>query len=348
MKIAIDAMGGDNAPVETLKGAVSAINEENDIIVIAVGKKEIIERELSKYQYDKSRVEIVDAREVIEMTDEPVSAMKKKKDSSMRVALSLVKEGTADASVSAGNTGALIATSQLLLRRLKGVMRPAIATLFPKSNYERLLLLDAGATADCKPEFLNQFALMGSKYMEIIMGVHNPKVGLINIGTEEGKGNELTRNAYDLLRANKNINFVGNIEASTYLSEDIDVAVSDGFTGNMVLKASEGVSKLIMNTIKSEVKKSFLAKIGALFLLPSLRKIKKGMDSSEYGGAIFLGLSGISIKAHGSSDANAIKNAIKVANKFAKMHFIEELTKVIDNGIEENGTEETVGGGDAD
>ena len=329
MKIALDAMGGDNAPLETIKGAVAALEEVSELELVLVGKKEVIEAELSKNKYNKEKIEIVDAREIIEMTDEPVVAVKSKKDSSMNRTLELVKDGTVSASVSAGNTGALITASQLKLKRIKGVLRPAIATMFPNKK-GHMLMLDVGATADCKPEFLNQYAMMGSKYMEILLGRKNSKVGLLNIGTEEGKGNEVTREAYNLLKENKSINFVGNVESTEVMNGNIDVVVTDGFTGNMVLKTAEGIGKFILDVIKTEVSKSFIYKLGALLLMPALKVVKSKMDSSEYGGAIFLGLNGISIKAHGNSDAVAIKNAIKVAEKFAKLNFVEEMKKVID------------------
>lgn len=329
MKIALDAMGGDNAPLETIKGAVAALEEVSELELVLVGKKEVIEAELSKYKYNKEKIEIVDAREIIEMTDEPVVAVKSKKDSSMNRTLELVKDGTVNASVSAGNTGALITASQLKLKRIKGVLRPAIATMFPNKK-GHMLMLDVGATADCKPEFLNQYAMMGSKYMEILLGRKNSKVGLLNIGTEEGKGNEVTREAYNLLKENKSINFVGNVESTEVMNGNIDVVVTDGFTGNMVLKTAEGIGKFILDVIKTEVSKRFIYKLGALLLMPALKVVKSKMDSSEYGGAIFLGLNGISIKAHGNSDAVAIKNAIKVAEKFAKLNFVEEMKKVID------------------
>lgn len=329
MKIALDAMGGDNAPLETIKGAVAALEEVSELELVLVGKKEVIEAELSKYKYNKEKIEIVDAREIIEMTDEPVVAVKSKKDSSMNRTLELVKDGTVNASVSAGNTGALITASQLKLKRIKGVLRPAIATMFPNKK-GHMLMLDVGATADCKPEFLNQYAMMGSKYMEILVGKKNSKVGLLNIGTEEGKGNEVTREAYNLLKENKSINFVGNVESTEVMNGNIDVVVTDGFTGNIVLKTAEGIGKFILDVIKTEVSKNFIYKLGALLLMPALKVVKSKMDSSEYGGAIFLGLNGISIKAHGNSDAVAIKNAIKVAEKFAKLNFVEEMKKVID------------------
>ena len=305
MKIALDAMGGDKAPFETIKGAMKALEEIESLHLVLVGKKEIIEEELKKYKYDSTKIEIVDAREVIEMTDDPVTAVKSKKDSSMNRTLELVKEGVVDASVSAGNTGALITASQLKLKRIKGVLRPAIATMFPNKK-GKMLMLDVGATADCKPEFLNQYAIMGS--------------------------------TYNLLRENKSINFAGNVESTEVMNGKIDVVVTDGFTGNMVLKTAEGIAKFVVSSLKEEINKSFIYKLGALLLKPAMKHIMKRMDSSEYGGAMFLGLNGLSIKAHGNSDSNGIKNAIKVANKFAEMKFVEELKNVIDMENSENKT----------
>lgn len=329
MKIALDAMSGDYAPYSTIRGAIEALKENEKIKIILVGKENIIEEELRKYSYDKERIEIKNASEIITMNDDPVKAIKQKKDSSMNICLDLVKDKYAQASVSCGNTGALLSASQLKLKRIKGVLRPAIAVLFPnkKSN---TLFLDLGANADSKPEYLNQFALMGSKYMEILLGIKKPKVALLNIGEEKSKGNELTRLAYDLLAQNEKINFVGNIESTKIMDGDVDVVVTDGFTGNILLKTSEGVGKFIFYTIKEAMFKNFLTKLGALLLKNSLKKAKNKVDASEYGGAIFLGLNGISLKAHGNSDYRAIKNALKVATKFIEEDFVESLKKTME------------------
>ncbi|MGL4988104.1 MAG: phosphate acyltransferase PlsX, partial [Cetobacterium sp.] len=302
MRIALDAMGGDFAPLEPVKGAVEALAEIKDITVILVGQKEKIENELKKYTYDKNRIEIVDAREIIEMHDDPMVAVRSKKDSSMNRTLELVKSGTADASVSSGNTGALISASQLKLRRVKGVLRPAITTIFPSKNRD-IVLMDVGANADCRAEFINQFATMGAVYYEEMFNIKNPKVGLLNIGTEDGKGNEITRESFNLLKENKNINFIGNIESTEMMNGKVDVVVTDGFTGNMVLKTAEGTAKFIFSILKEEISNSFLGKIGAFLLMPILKRLKSRLDSSEYGGALFLGINGISIKAHGNSRA---------------------------------------------
>ena len=328
MKIVVDGMGGDRGTVEVLKGIRLALLEMPEIEIIVVGKEEIIRKELSNHKYDEKRLTVVNADEVIEMIDEPVSAVRKKKNSSMNVALELVKNGEGDAFVSAGNTGALISASQLKLRRIKGVLRPAIATVFPAKG-KNIILMDVGANADTKPEFINQFAVIGCKFAEEILHRKNPVVALLNIGSEEGKGNELTRDAYDLMKDNKNINFAGNVESRDMMNGKVDVVVTDGFTGNMVLKTSEGIAKYIFECLKEEIGKSFLAKIGIFFMMPVIKKLKKRLDSSEYGGALFLGLNGVSIKAHGNSDAVGIKNAIRVANEFAENKFVEKLKDMI-------------------
>lgn len=332
MKIALDAMSGDFAPHSTVEGAVLFTKEIAETEIILVGKEEVIREELKKYSYDKERIRIQNAKEIIEMTDHPVEAIRNKKDSSMNVALDLVKKGEADACVSSGNTGALLSASQLKLKRIKGVLRPAIASVFP-SKKGQIVMLDLGATADCKAEYLNQFSSLASKYAELLLGVNSPRVGLLNIGEEVGKGNELTREAYTLLQTNQSIHFIGNIEATQMMEGKVDVVVTDGFTGNMVLKTAEGTAKLITSLLKETIQESLLSKIGALFLKKSFIHLKEKMDSSEYGGAIFLGLNEISIKAHGNSNANGIKNALKVADKFSKINLIEQLKKVIEEEV---------------
>ncbi len=331
MRIALDAMGGDFAPVETVKGAILALNEISQLEVVLVGHKEKIEAELKKYKYDKGRIEIVHTDEEILMKESmpPAMAVRKKKNASMNIALNLVKEGKCSGAVSAGNTGALMTASQLTLKRIKGILRPAITTVFPRKS-GNMVMMDVGANADCKAEYLDQFAIMGSEFARLILDVDNPKVGLMNIGEEPGKGNELAKETYELMKKNKKINFAGNVETREMLGEvEVDVVVADGFTGNIVLKTAEGVAKFINDLLKREIMKSPIRKLGALLLKPVFSILKKKMDSSAYGGAIFLGLNGISIKAHGNSDAVAIKNAIKVANKFAERNFVEELKKVI-------------------
>lgn len=339
MKIVVDGMGGDKGSEEILKGIALALEEIPDLDIIVVGKEKILNSLIDKLKIDRKRLEVVNATEVIEMTDEPIQAVRKKKDSSLNVGLDIVKTKKGDAFVSAGNTGAHISASQLRLRRIKGILRPAIATVFPckKGNF---VFMDMGANADTKPEFINQFAIMGSIFAKEILKKENPTVGLLNIGSEEGKGNEVTREAFDLLVDNPSINFVGNIESRDMMSGDIDVIVTDGFTGNMVLKTAEGVAGFIFDTLKEEIMKSTLAKIGFFFMRNALKKMKNKMDSSEYGGALFLGLNGISIKAHGNSDAVAFKNAIKVANEFAKNKFVEKLSSTFKENEDEKIMEE--------
>lgn len=330
MKIALDAMGGDYAPLQPVKGAIEAIKENKKITVILVGKEEEIKKELLKYSYDKDRIEIQNATEIIDMHEKsPTKAVRSKKDSSMNVAIELVKSGEAKACVSAGNTGALLTASQLKLKRIKGVLRPAITTVFPAKNNHHIVLLDAGANADCKPEYLDQFATMANEYAKVLLDIKTPRVGLLNIGEEDGKGNELTKAAFTLLKENENIKFHGNIESREMFNGEIDVVVTDGFTGNIVLKTAEGTASFMKNIITNEIKNGVLAKIGALFMVPLFKAVKKKSSSSEYGGALFMGLNGISIKAHGNSDSKAFKNAILVGNKFAENNFIESLTKVI-------------------
>ena len=335
MKIALDAMSGDFAPISTVKGAIEALEENEKLEIILVGKEIIIKEELKKYKYDVERLEIKNADEIIEMTDDPVKAVKEKKNSSMNVTIDLVKEKLAEASVSCGNTGALLTSSQLKLKRIRGVLRPAIAVLFPNKKDKGTLFLDLGANADSKPEFLNQFAMMGSKYVEIFLNIKNPKVALLNIGEEESKGNELTRESYNLLKENKDINFIGNIESTKIMDGEVDVVVTDGFTGNILLKTSEGIGKFIFHIVKESIMESWLSKIGALLIKGSMKKVKQKVDASEYGGAIFLGLNGLSLKAHGNSDSTAIKNALKVASKFVELNFIEELRKTMEVGDNE-------------
>ena len=333
MKIALDAMGGDFAPLEPVKGAIEAIKENPKLEVVLVGDENQINIELKKYKYDKNRITIHHTTEVIEMkeAESPAMVVRKKKDASMVVAMRLIKEGVVQGAVSAGNTGALMTASQLTLGRIKGVLRPAITTVFPRKNGV-MVLMDVGANADCKPEYIDQFAIMGSEFSKIILDVENPKVGLANIGEEPGKGNEISKQAYELLKENKNINFIGNVETREMVEHDVDVIVADGFTGNIILKTAEGIAKFILSLLKENIKSKKIYMLGALILKPVFMKLKNQLDHSEYGGAIFLGLDGISVKAHGNSDSNAIKNAINVANKFAERNFVEELKKVIPRG----------------
>lgn len=330
MRIALDVMGGDLAPVETVKGAILALEEIEELKMILVGNQDLIAEELKKYKYNKDRIKIIHTYECILNCEKesPAMAVRKKKNASMNIALGLVKEGEAQGCVSAGNTGALMSASLLKLGRIKGVLRPAIITVFP-SKKENIFLLDVGANADCKPEYLEQFALMGSIYAKILLKKELPTIGLLNIGEEAAKGNELTLKTFELLEKNDKINFVGNIEAREMMDGNVNVVVTDGFTGNMVLKTAEGSVSLLFSLLKEAFTSNFISKLGAMLIMPALKKMKKKLDYSELGGALFLGLNGISIKSHGSSDGKAIKNGIKVAHDFAKQGFIDELKTVM-------------------
>lgn len=302
--IAIDAMGGDNAPREIIKGSVSISNK--NLKIILVGKKKLIENELHGHKFEN--IEILDSAQVITNNDSPTWAIKNKKDSSLIKGLNLLKENNADGFVSAGNTGALLSCATVLLKRIPQIIRPALATPLPNIN-RTSLLIDSGANVDCKPIYLEQFAKMGSVYMENVMKIKNPRVGLINIGTESDKGNILTKETYELL-SGSGINFIGNIEARDIPSGIADVLICDGFAGNIILKHTEGLGKNIFKMLKAELNKNFTRKLGALLAKPAFISIKKKFDYAEIGGAPFLGLQSIIVKAHGSSDAKAIKNAI--------------------------------------
>ncbi len=326
--IAVDAMGGDNAPFEIVKGCVSASNEHKNIKIILVGRQNDVQAELDKYVYDKSKIEIVNADQVIATDEVPTAAIKNKKNSSMVVGLNLIKSGDASAFISAGNTGALLTGAVTIVKRIKGVERPALGTLMPMENGKSSLLIDAGANVDAKATFLVQFAKMGSVYMENVMGIKNPKVALINIGAEKEKGNSLTKETYELLE-NADINFVGNIEARDLFLGKVDVMVCDAFVGNVVLKFAEGFSKSLMRIIKKELLSSVLSKIGALLSAGAFKRLKKHLDYSEVGGAPFIGLSGLVVKAHGSSNEKDVVGAINQCIKFIENDIINKIQEKI-------------------
>lgn len=326
MRIAIDAMGGDNAPVETVKGAIEAL-KEIDAIMVLIGTEEILKKELAKYDYDESRIEIIATTEVVENDDKPVIAIKRKKDSSMVVGFEKVRTGEIDALISAGNTGALLAGGLLRVGRIKGIDRPALTTVFPTFS-GMFVMADVGANAECKPRNLLEFGIMGSIYAENVLGIENPKVGIINIGTEEGKGTPLVVESYDLLKAS-NLNFIGNIEARDIPERKADVLVTDGFTGNVVLKLTEGVAKSFMGELKGIFMSNFLTKISAGIIKGKLKSLKTKMDYTEYGGAPLLGIKAPIVKAHGSSNAKAFKNAIKYAEKYVSNNIIEKISQEI-------------------
>lgn len=310
MRIIIDAMGGDNAPVEIVKGAIEAL-KEYDFNLILVGDRERIEKEVKANGADASKVEIVNAAEVITNDDHPAIAIRRKKDSSMVVGMKLLKEGKGDAFISAGNTGAILAGGLFVVGRIKGIDRPALAPVVPGKN-GHFMLIDAGANAECKTENILQFAVMGDIYSRKVLNKNNPKIGLVNIGSEEEKGTEFTKSCYSLLKDSK-LNFAGNIEGREIPEGNVDVVVCDGFTGNIILKLYEGVSQTIFDILKEEIMSSARTKIGGMLLKPVFRKFKKKFDYTEHGGAVLLGVDGAVIKAHGSSNAKAVKNAVRQA-----------------------------------
>lgn len=330
MKIAVDAMGGDFAPEKIVLGAVEAAREF-DCDICLVGDEVKIKEVLKKVKnWESLRLSIHHTTEVIEMEEHPVEAVRKKKDSSVVVATRLVKTGECDAVISAGSTGAAVAAAQTILGRIKGIKRPAIATPIPTRTGKPTLLLDSGANVDSKPQHLVQAALMGAIYSEYVYGNKNPRVGLLNIGEEETKGNEQALQTYPLLKEHEGINFVGNAEGRDIPKGGFDVVVCDGFVGNVVLKFAEGLAKTIMTIIVGAIKDGgLLAKLGAAFLMPTLKKLQKKLDVSEYGGAPLLGVNGGCIISHGSSDAKAIKNAIRVANEFCKNDVLEHIKETI-------------------
>ena len=314
-RIALDVMGGDNAPDEILKGALLAA-QSYPVDILLVGRQEVISQKLTELGTSShSRLEIVDAREVVEM-DEPASTpIRKKRNASVRVCANLVKEGRADAMVSAGNTGAAMASAYLVLGTIEGVDRPALAAILPNSR-SFTVLLDVGANVDSKPAQLRQFAVMGHFYAQMLFGIAEPRVGLMSIGEEEGKGNELTKVTFQVMKET-GVNFIGNAEGRDVFNGNCDVVVCDGFIGNVVLKASESLGEMVSKTLRAEATKSPVRKVGALMLKGAFEGLKKRMDYSEYGGAPLLGVNGGCIVCHGRSNAKAIKNAIRVARDFA-------------------------------
>ncbi len=327
MKIAIDAFGGDNAPDEVVKGSIDA-SKNNEYEIILVGNEEILSEKLKEYGYNGKNITIKHATEVIQMCDEPVKAVRTKKDSSMVVALNMCKSGEADAVISAGSTGAYLAGAFRILGRIKGIKRPALTAFIPNINGGIGVITDCGATADAKPEYLAQYGQMGSLYAEKVLGIKNPNVYLANIGEEESKGNELYREAYGLLKENKNINFCGNLETRDLTSGTADVIVCDGFSGNMVIKTIEGTASSLFKLIKKSFVENLLTKLAAAIMLPRLKCIKSMLDSSEQGGVPLLGIDGVVIKAHGNSNAKAFCNAIESAALFAKTGINDELKKL--------------------
>jgi glycerol-3-phosphate acyltransferase PlsX len=330
MKIAVDAMGGDNAPHAVIAGAVQAAKEFGTSIIL-VGIEELIQSELKKHHQAKSLpIEVQNATQVVDMLDSPATVFRRKKDSSIRVANELVKSGEAVAVISAGHTGAAMATSLFVLGPLEGVERPAIATFMPTMK-ETCIVLDVGANVDCKPNHLLQFAIMGEVYAKYLLKNPNPRVGLLSIGEEETKGNELTKEAFKLL-IETSLNFIGNVEGRDVMGGKADVVVCDGFIGNVVLKLSEAVAETIGLMIRENIGDNLIRKLGYFMMRPAFRALKRRIDYAEYGGAPLVGINGISIISHGRSSDRAIKNAVRVATELAK----SEVNKHIQEDIEKN------------
>lgn len=329
MRIILDGMGGDNAPLEIVKGAVEASSKIDHQIVI-VGREDEINAELAKYNYDESKIQVVHTSEVIENEDSPVKAIRRKTDSSMVKGLTMLKDGEGDLFISAGNTGAYMAGSLLILGRIPGVDRPAIASIYPIAGGALpSIIVDAGANSECRPSNLLEFAIMGSLYMEKVMDRKNASVGLVNLGIEENKGTTVTKAAHKLLKE-ADINFIGNVEARDVPKGACDVIVCDGFTGNIILKLTEGFAWNLLKTMKKKFTDGISAKMGAVLLAGKVKEIKDEFDYSEYGGAPILGVNGHVLKIHGSSGSAAVKNAIIKGIPYAQENVVGRITSAME------------------
>ncbi|MEO7001199.1 MAG: phosphate acyltransferase PlsX [Ktedonobacterales bacterium] len=336
VRVALDAMGGDNAPGEVVLGAVQAAHDYG-VGVLLVGPEDIIKAELAKHDTTGLDLEVVHTDEVIGMDEHPAEAVRSKRRNSITISHELVRDGKAVGAVSAGNSGAVLAAAIFTLRRIKGIDRPAFGGVFPAAGGARVLVIDIGANTDCKPPYLLQFALMGSAYMRAIFGMTNPRVGLLSNGEEETKGDQLTQEAHKLIQASApsaGINFIGNVEGRDINTGAVDVVVCDGFVGNVVLKTAEGLSKMLLETIKKELTAGPITTVGALLAKPAFDRVRKQMDYEEYGGTPVLGVNGVSVISHGRSRAKAIKNAIRVARQAAEA----ELPQAIAEGMRRMGT----------
>ncbi len=324
VRVVVDAMGGDYAPTEPVKGAVEALKESDRLYLYLAGKEEVLRQELAKYSYPADRLEILPATEVIETGEPPVKAIQSKKDSSLVVGMTKVRKGEADAFVSSGSTGAVLVGGQAIVRKIRGVERAPLAPLIP-TEQGLALLIDCGANVDARPSHLVQFAIMGSIYMESVVGIRKPRVAIVNIGAEEEKGNALVKETFPLLKANKNIHFIGNIEARDIPKGAADVIVTEAFVGNVILKLYEGVASVLMKKIKTGMLSDFRSKIGALLVKPALKTTLKGFDVSDHGGAPLLGLRGLVVKTHGSSKSVEFKNSILQCIQFKEEKISEKI-----------------------
>ena len=335
VRVVVDAMGGDNAPAEPVRAAVEAVTERQDIKVILTGKQEVIDKELAKYSgYPKNQIRVVNASQVIETAEPPVFAIRKKKDSSIVVGLNMVKKQEADAFVSSGSTGAVLVGGQVLVGRSKGVERPPLAPLIPTTKGVSLLI-DCGANVDSRPSHLVQFARMGSIYMEHVVGIKNPRVGIVNIGAEEEKGNALVKETFPLLKQCTDINFTGSIEAREIPHGGADVIVCEAFTGNVILKLYEGTGAALISMVKKGMMSSLRSKIGALLVKPALKETLKAFDASQYGGAPMLGLKGLVVKTHGSSKSTEVCNSIIQCVTFKEQKINEKIKECLDSQAQE-------------
>lgn len=331
MKFIIDAFGGDHSPNAVIDGCIAALNSFDDFSIVLTGDEPTIVKLLDSHdgEFDRTRVEILDAPEVITCDEQPTAAIRAKKNSSIVVGLNAVKDG-ADCFISAGSSGAILAGATLIVRRIPGIKRPALAPILPTLKGP-LMLIDCGANVDCKPDYLHQFAIMGSAYMKGVFGIAKPRIGLINNGVEHGKGNELTKAAYELINADDGINFCGNCEARDVLTGNFDVLVCDGFVGNAILKSIEGTAASFFSMLKEELMEKRRTKLGAVICKPAFRALKKKLDYSEYGGAPLLGINGGIIKAHGSSNAKAIAAAIKQARNFCLGNVLTHIEGAVEH-----------------
>ncbi len=332
--VVVDAMGGDNAPLEIVKGAVDAVNQSKEIKVILTGPQEKIDPELAKYTYDPEQIEVVDCPEVIGMAEPPVNAIRTKKQSSIVVGMKMVHNGEADAFVSAGSTGAILVGGQTIVGRIKGIERTPTAPLIPTEE-GFALLIDSGANVDARPSHLVQYALMGSIYMENVVGIKNPKVAILNIGTEEEKGNALVKETFPLLKELEGINFIGSIEAREIPHGQADVIVCDAFVGNVVLKLYEGVADTLIRKIREGMMTNTRSKIGGALVRPALKETLKSFDASQYGGAPLLGCQGLVVKTHGSATANDIRNSVLQCVTFKQQGINDKIREFISRDKEE-------------